>query len=65
MERKNKLIIAVMIVAAIGILAIVWGTFLGGPDLAQGNKKILVLAVDESETRPGCIPGHRRFGTLY
>jgi uncharacterized protein DUF4012 len=53
MERKNKLIIAIMVVAAIGILAIVWGTFLGGPDLAQGDKKILVLAVDESETRPG------------
>lgn len=53
MERKNKLIIAIMVVAAIGILAVVWGTFLGGPNLAEGDKSILVLAVDESETRPG------------
>lgn len=53
MERKNKLIIAIMIVAAIGILAIVWGAFFSGPDLSQGEKYILVLAVDESEQRPG------------
>lgn len=53
MERKNKLIIAIMVVAAIGILAIVWGTFLGGPNLAEGNKSILILAVDESESREG------------
>lgn len=52
MEKKNKLIIAIMIVAAIGIAAIVWSTFLGGPDLAEGNKKILVLAVDKGE-QPG------------
>ena len=53
MERKNKLIIAITVVAAIGILAVVWGTFLGGPDLSQGDKSILVLAVDEGESRPG------------
>jgi len=52
MELKNKLIIAIMIVVAIGILAIVWGTFLGEPDLAEGEKKILVLAVDKHE-QPG------------
>ena len=53
MERKNKLIIAIMIVGAIGILAVAWGTFLGAPDLSQGDKKILVLAVDPTEPRPG------------
>ncbi|MBZ9571514.1 DUF4012 domain-containing protein [Methanobrevibacter sp. TMH8] len=53
MERRNKLIILIMVVAAIGVLAIVWGTFLGGPNLAQGDKSILVLAVDEGEKRPG------------
>ncbi len=53
MMKKNKLIIAIMIVAAIGILAVTWGTFLGGPNLASGEKSILVLAVDESEKRPG------------
>jgi hypothetical protein len=52
MERKNKLIIVIMIVFAIGIVAIFWGTFLGGPDLSEGNKKILVLAVDKGE-QPG------------
>lgn len=54
MKRKNKLIIAITIVAGIGILAIVWGSFIKtDPDLNQGDKKILVLAVDESEQRPG------------
>jgi anionic cell wall polymer biosynthesis LytR-Cps2A-Psr (LCP) family protein len=52
MERKNKLIIAITIVSAIGILAIAWGTFLGGPDLSLGNKNILVLACDKDE-QPG------------
>lgn len=49
MERKNKLIIAIMMIAAIGILAVVWGTFLGGPNLVEGNKTILVLGVDKGE----------------
>jgi len=53
MERENKLIVAITIIAAIGILAVLWGTFLGGPNLSEGEKSILVLAVDESEPRPG------------
>ena len=53
MERQKKLTIAIIVVVAIGILAVVWGTFLGGPNLAEGNRTILVLAVDESEPRPG------------
>jgi len=55
MERKNKLIIAIMIVSAIGILAIFWGTFLGGPDLADGERKILVLAADKHEQHGGSV----------
>ena len=41
-----------MIVAAIGTLIIFWGSFLGGPDLADGERKILVLAADKDE-QPG------------
>lgn len=53
MKRQNKLIIAIMAVAAIGVFAIVGSVFLGwGPDLSQGDKKILVLAVDKGE-QPG------------
>ncbi|KZX15326.1 hypothetical protein MBCUT_15670 [Methanobrevibacter cuticularis] len=53
MERQKKLVIAIIVVAAIGIGAVIWGTFLAGPDLSAGDKSILVLAVDESEPRPG------------
>jgi len=53
MERKNKLIIGITVIAVIGILALIWGVFLAGPNLAEGDKTILVLAVDESESRPG------------
>lgn len=52
MEMKNKLIIAIMIVAAIGILAVVWGTFFSGPYLSLGDKNILVLVSDKNE-QPG------------
>jgi hypothetical protein len=53
MKRQNKLIIAIMVVAAIGILAVTWGTLLGGgPNLSAGDKKILVLAADKYE-QPG------------
>jgi len=53
MERQQKLQIAILVVGAIGLLAIIWGTFLTGPDLSQGNRTILVLAADKSEPRPG------------
>ncbi|MCL2115654.1 MAG: DUF4012 domain-containing protein [Methanobrevibacter sp.] len=55
MESKNKLIIAIIIVSAIGIIAIFFGTFLGGPNLAEGEKKILVLAVDKYEQSGGGV----------
>ena len=53
MERQQKLQIAILVVGAIGLLAIIWGAFLSGPDLHQGDRTILVLAADETEPRPG------------
>lgn len=53
MKRQNKLILSIIIVGLIGVGAIVYGTFFSGPDLSLGDKSILVLAVDEGESRPG------------
>lgn len=53
MNRKNMLLIAIVFVGLIGLGAILYSTFLTGPDLSQGEKSILILAVDESEPRPG------------
>ncbi|MCL2115391.1 MAG: DUF4012 domain-containing protein [Methanobrevibacter sp.] len=53
MDRKNKLLMGIIIVGLIGVGALIYGLFLSGPDLAQGNKSVLILAVDESESRPG------------
>ncbi|MDR0900179.1 MAG: DUF4012 domain-containing protein [Methanobrevibacter sp.] len=53
MERQKKLIIAIIIVLAIAIGTVVWGMFLSTPNLSDGEKNILVLAVDETEQRPG------------
>ncbi|MEA4957522.1 hypothetical protein SDC9_30546 [bioreactor metagenome] len=55
MERKNKLIIAIAVVSAIGILAVAWGTFLHGPDLSSGDRNILVLAGDKTEQPGGAV----------
>ncbi|WP_409200450.1 DUF4012 domain-containing protein [Methanobrevibacter sp. DSM 116169] len=52
MKRTNKLIIGNLIVIIIGLLAIVGGTFLSGPDLTLDDKNILVLASDKDE-QPG------------
>lgn len=55
MERKNKLILAIVFVGAIGILAIIGGIFFSGPDLSSGDKNILVLAGDKNEQPGGGI----------
>lgn len=55
MERKNKLIVAIIIVSAIGILAVIWGSFLSGPNLSLGDKNILVLAADKNEQPNGGV----------
>ncbi len=55
MDRTRKLIIAILIVVLIGLLAIIGATlFIGSEtDLVQGDRNILVCAIDESEDRPG------------
>lgn len=55
MDRSRKLIIAILVVILIGLLAVIGGVlFIGSEtDLVEGDKNILVCAIDESEDRPG------------
>lgn len=55
MDRKKKIIIAIIIVLMIGIITIIFGAFFTntGGDLSSGNGNILVCAIDESESRAG------------
>ena len=55
MDRTRKLIIIILIVVLIGLVAIIGGAlFLGSnSELTEGDKNILVCAIDESEQRPG------------
>ena len=55
MKRRNKLLIAIFIVIILGIIAVVGHVYFLGQDaeLAQGERTILVCAIDESEERPG------------
>ena len=55
MNRTKRLIIAILIVVFIGLIAIIAGALFIGHDteLTQGDKNILVCAIDESEDRPG------------
>lgn len=55
MDRTKKIIIAIIILVLIALFAIIAGTlFLGNnTHLEEGNKTILVCAIDESEDRPG------------
>lgn len=52
MKRSKKLIIAILVVILLGLLLLIAGYFIGGPDLSQENKTILVLAADKYE-QPG------------
>lgn len=52
MYRRKKLIMAILFVCIIGLLAMIGGTFLSGPNLTLGDKDILVLASDKHE-QPG------------
>ncbi len=52
MKRSKKLIIAILVVILLGLLLLIAGYFVGGPDLSQENKTILVLAADKYE-QPG------------
>lgn len=55
MDRTRKIIIAIIIVVLIILVAIIAGTLFisQNKDLSEGNKNILVCAIDESENRPG------------
>jgi hypothetical protein len=55
MDRTRRLIIAILVVILIGLIAVIAGALFIGHDsvLTQGNRNILVCAIDESESRPG------------
>ena len=53
MKRSKKLIIAILVVILLGLLLAIAGYFIGGPDLSQEDKTILVLAADKYEQPNG------------
>lgn len=55
MDRRKRLLIAILVVVIIGLMAIIAGAlFIGNQsDLVKGDKNILVCAIDEGEDRPG------------
>ncbi len=55
MDRTKKLIIAIIIIVLIGLVAMIAGVlFIGSnTELTEGDRNILVCAIDESERRPG------------
>ena len=53
MKRSKKLIIAILVVILLGLLLLIAGYFIGGPDLSQEDKTILVLAADKYEQPNG------------
>lgn len=53
MKRQTKLLTAILVVIVIGIIAVVAGQIFFQTDLTEGSQDILVLALDESEPRPG------------
>lgn len=55
MERRKKLIIAILLFVLIGLLASIYGSLYSGPDLTEENKDILVLASDKGEQSNGAV----------
>lgn len=55
MRRRKKLIIAILLVILIGLLTIIAGALIGGPDLTNESKDILVLASDKAEQPNGAV----------
>lgn len=51
--RRNKLIIAILFVILIGLIAVAASHIYFQEDLTEGEQNVLVLAIDESEKRPG------------
>lgn len=55
MNRRKKLIIAILIVILVGLLASIYAALNGGPDLSQENKDILLLTADKYEQSNGGV----------
>jgi hypothetical protein len=55
MQRKKKLIIAILLVILVGLLASIYGALNTGPDLTQEDKDILILAADKYEQSNGGV----------
>lgn len=55
MNRRKKLIIAILLVILVGLLASIYGALNGGPDLSQENKDILLLTADKYEQSNGGV----------
>lgn len=55
MKRTKKLIIAILLVVLIGLLAVIAGALIGGPDLTEESKNVLVLASDKGEQQNGAV----------
>jgi len=55
MERRKKLIIAILLVILVGLIASIYGALNSGPDLSNESKDILILAADKYEQSNGGV----------
>ena len=55
MQRRKKLIIAILLVILVGLLAAIYGALNTGPNLTQEDKDILILAADKYEQSNGGV----------
>ncbi len=55
MRRRKKLIIAILLVILVGLLTMIAGALLVGPDLSNESKNVLVLASDKTEQSNGAV----------
>ena len=55
MQRRKKLIIAILLVILVGLLASIYGALNTGPNLTESDKDILILAADKYEQSNGGV----------
>ena len=55
MEKRKKLIIAILIVILIGLLACIYSALNSGPNLTEADKDILLLTADKTEQQNGGV----------
>ena len=55
MQRRKKLIIAILLVILVGLLASIYGALNTGPNLTEEDKDILILAADKYEQSNGGV----------